>query len=77
MRVSIGDKEEPATRSEYSGYVGVIFSLLMSGKDQRTIAKQLMIFEENDMGLPPNEKHALKIGGILIEAKYAIEEGLS
>lgn len=73
----IGVKEEPAARSEYVGYVGVIFSLLISGKDQKTIAKQLMVFEENNMGLSTNELQALKIGEILIEAKNAIEEGLS
>lgn len=73
----IGVKEEPAARSEYAGYVGVIFSLLISSKDQNTIAKQLMVFEENNMGLATNELQALKIGKILIEAKNAIEEGLS
>lgn len=36
-----------------------------------------MIFEETNMGMQANGKHALKIGQILIEAKHAIEEGLS
>jgi hypothetical protein len=74
----IGVKDEPAARSEYSSYAASISSLLISENDQESIAKQLTMFERDNMGMvPANEKHAMEIAEILIKAKNAIEEGLS
>ena len=74
----IGVKDEPAARSEYSSYAATISSILLAEKDQESIAKQLMIFERDNMGLvPTDEQHAMEIAIILIKAKNAIQEGQS
>lgn len=73
----IGVKEEPAARSEYSNYLNTIYSLVIDCKDQHTIAKQLRLFEQSDMGLISDEVRLMKIANVLIETKNAIEEGLS
>jgi hypothetical protein len=73
----IGVKEEPAARSEYLNYLNTIYSMVIDCKDQHTIAKQLRLFEQSDMGLISDEAHLMKIANVLIETKNVIEEGLS
>ncbi len=73
----IGVNDEPAARSEYANYSSRICSMLIEGKTEREIATRLNQFENDNMGLTINEKHALRIAGILKNAKHPIKENLS
>lgn len=73
----IGVKDEPAARSEYSGYVSSIASVLYKTDDVKAISNQLYQIATVNMGLISNYEESNKIANLLVEAKHAIIEGLS
>lgn len=70
-------KDEPAARSEYSGYVSSIASLLYKSDDVKAISRQLDNIASINMGLISNGEESDRVAKLLVEAKHAIIEGLS
>lgn len=71
----IGVSDTPAARGEYSSYTMTILKYVIE-EDLKKIASQLNKIESSSMGLTTNETKNLKIAALLVEFKYAVEEGL-
>lgn len=71
----IGVSGMPAARGEYSSYTMTILKYVLD-EDLKKIAWQLGKIETNSMGLMTNEIKNLEIAELLLDFKYAVEEGL-
>ena len=71
----IGVSDSAASRGEYSPYTMTILKYVLD-EDLKKIASQLAEIESNSMGLAINETKNLEIAGLLVDFKYAVEEGL-
>lgn len=71
----IGVSDIPAARGEYSSYTMTILKYVLE-EDLKKIASQLSEIELNSMGLTTNEVKNLEIAELLVNFKYAVEEGL-
>ena len=71
----IGVSDTAAARGEYSSYIMTILKYVLD-EDLKKIASQLAEIESNSMGLAINETKNLEIAELLVDFKYAVEEGL-
>jgi hypothetical protein len=71
----IGVSDTPAARGEYSSYTMTILKCVLE-EDLKKIASQLSKIESSSMGLTTNKINNLKIAELLVDFKYAVEEGL-
>ncbi|NQX82841.1 MAG: hypothetical protein HRT66_12740 [Flavobacteriaceae bacterium] len=71
----IGVSDTPAARGEYSSYTMTILKYVLE-EDLKKIASQLSKIESSSMELTTNEIKNLKIAELLVDFKYAVEEGL-
>lgn len=71
----IGVSDTPAARGEYSPYTITILKCVLD-EDIKKIAAQLGEIESSSMGLTTNETKNSEIAELLIDFKYAVEEGL-
>ena len=71
----IGVSDTPAARGEYSSYTLTILKYVLD-EDLKKIASQLGKIESSSMGLTINEIKNLEIAELLMDFKYAVEEGL-
>ncbi len=67
----------PQARGEYHAYVPQVFRLVLKNRPAEEIAEYLLGIEQNEIGLSPDPKRALRVAEILLETRRAIvEEGL-
>ena len=71
----IGVSDTPAARAEYSSYTWIILKYVLE-EDLKKIAFQLSEIESISLGLTTNEIKNLEIAELLVDFKYAVEEGL-
>lgn len=71
----IGVSDTPAARGEYSSYTMTILKSVLD-EDIKEIAVQLGKIESTSMGLATNETKNLEIAELLVDYKYAVDEGL-
>jgi len=71
----IGISDNATTRGEYSSYTSTILKYVVE-EDLNKIANQLSKIETDSMGLENNNEKNLKVSELLLDFKYAVEEGL-
>jgi hypothetical protein len=71
----IGVSDTPAARGEYSSYTMTILKYVLE-EDLTKIASQLTEIESSSMELSTNETKNLEIAELLVDFKYAVDEGL-
>lgn len=71
----IGISDTPAARGEYSSYIMTILKYVLED-DLQKIVYQLNKIESSSMGLLPNKSKNTEIAELLLDFKYAVEEGL-
>ena len=71
----IGVSDQPCARAEYSSYTMTILKYVLK-EDLNQIANQLSKIETDSMGLTSDKDRNLKVAQILLDFKYAVEEGL-
>ena len=70
----IGISDVQRARDEYHSYLPQVFELLCQGAAPESIASYLGKMTTESMGLSVNAKHDLRVAGLLIDWKEAIDE---
>ncbi|NLC82957.1 MAG: hypothetical protein GX748_17395 [Lentisphaerae bacterium] len=59
---------------EYDGYIGQVYRLLSKSPTEEDVARQLLMFESHDIGLPKRETGILDVARKLLSIDVSMNE---